>query len=77
MNKLYFLVLMIICGSAKADQNSDDERNRQGRELVQKLSAKVDQASGQPGSVPSLLISQKYRRHLDVQRMTVPSSDYF
>jgi len=24
-----------------------------------------------------LLISQKYRRHLDVQRMTVPSSDYF
>jgi len=25
----------------------------------------------------NLLISQKYRRHLDVQRMTVPSSDYF
>ena len=54
MNKLYFLVLMIICGGAQADQTSDDERIRQGRELVQKLSAKVDQASGQPGSVPSL-----------------------
>ena len=37
MNKLYFLVLMIICGGAQADQTSDDERIRQGRELVQKL----------------------------------------
>jgi len=29
------------------------------------------------GGHAQLLISQKYRRHLDVQRMTVPSSDYF
>ncbi len=28
-------------------------------------------------SCVELLISQKYRRHLDVQRMTVPSSGYF
>jgi conjugal transfer pilus assembly protein TrbC len=56
MNKpLALMASLVLCGFAQAAQQaSDEEMIRQGRELVQKSSARVEQVSNQPAIVPSL-----------------------
>lgn len=54
MNKLSFILMAAFFGVAHAaDQASDEDLIRQGKELVKKYSAQVDKASDNP-SIPSL-----------------------